>query len=129
MPKYFLFVLSYWESRGRKNCLIPSDSSRSIRPSCGRTNYAQNDGRFKERTLVHEQVPNTNIKFICPEFKEKMLLREGRRSMNFPPTPDQVLMTFGSVGRSWTNLFSLPLGVHDILPCSFSRGAMGIALT
>jgi hypothetical protein len=22
---------------------------------------------------VHEQVPNTNIKFICPEFKEKML--------------------------------------------------------
>jgi hypothetical protein len=36
---------------------------------------------------IHEQVPNTNIKFICPEFKEKILFKKGRWFMNFGPTP------------------------------------------
>jgi hypothetical protein len=36
---------------------------------------------------VHEQVPNTNIKFICPEFKEKLLYAEPECFMNFRPTP------------------------------------------
>ncbi|HWF43932.1 MAG TPA: hypothetical protein VG537_04755 [Candidatus Kapabacteria bacterium] len=34
---------------------------------------------------VHEQVPNTNIKFICPEFKEKMLFYEGSPVHEFRP--------------------------------------------
>jgi hypothetical protein len=39
--------------------------------------------------MVHEQVPNTNIKFICPGFKEKVLYAEPNLFMNFGPTPTQ----------------------------------------
>jgi hypothetical protein len=49
--------------------------------------YAQNDAQFKRRSSVHEQVPNTNIKIICPEVGEKLLYAEPGRFMNFPPTP------------------------------------------
>jgi hypothetical protein len=80
MPKYFLFMLSLTTPRPllRKE----GRDSASLRPA-----NAQNDGQFKRGVSVHEQVPNTNIKFICPEFKEKMLYAEPVQFMNFGPTP------------------------------------------
>jgi hypothetical protein len=40
---------------------------------------------------VHEQVPNTNIKFICPEFKEKMFLDKKPTLHEFSPNTNTKL--------------------------------------
>jgi hypothetical protein len=43
------------------------------------------------KRAVHEEVPNTNIKIICPLFRKKMLYAEGCWFMNFGPTPTSSL--------------------------------------
>jgi hypothetical protein len=72
MPKYILIVLSMEIAR---NAFLANKSD------------------------VHEQVPNTNIKFICSEVREKMLFREGRLFMNFGPTPTSKLFVLNSKSR------------------------------
>jgi hypothetical protein len=76
-----------------KFCLNPWDcfeenSSASLRYFLLAMTFETADNFFLGKaTRVHEQVPNTNIKFICPEFKEKLLYAEPECFMNFRPTP------------------------------------------
>jgi hypothetical protein len=105
MPNLILFVLSLPRSSSS------DDGSRSLQAARWRVREyvglsprrlkpattmrsKDEETELERKTTIHEQVPNTNIKFICPEFKEKMLYAESRRFMNFGPTPTSTSFGF-----------------------------------
>jgi hypothetical protein len=80
-----------------KFCLNPWDcfeenSSASLRYFLLAMTFETADNFFLGKaTRVHEQVPNTNIKFICPEFKEKMFLDKKPTLHEFSPNTNTKL--------------------------------------
>jgi hypothetical protein len=93
---FFLRCYIIRESLKTEEMFVPirfsaSPDSASLRPALLRMTINLRGGRS-----VHEQVPNTNIKFICPQFKEKKLYTESRRFMNFPPHQHQEYFINGS---------------------------------
>jgi hypothetical protein len=76
---------------------------------------------FQREKLLHEQVPNTNIKFFCPQFKEKMLFREDRRFMNFGRIPTSTSFYILVIGGVVDKLAELKGMVLLLAPSQFSE--------
>jgi hypothetical protein len=97
---FFLLCCIIRESLKTEELPVPirfsaSPDSASLRPALLRMTINLRGGR-----LVHEQVPNTNIKFICPVFREKMLYTEGRQSMSSGPMPTSTSLSFCFCGKA-----------------------------
>jgi hypothetical protein len=113
---FFLLCCIIRESLKTEELPVPirfftSPDSASLRPALLRMTINLRGGRS-----VHEQVPNTNIKFICPQFREKLLYTEGRQSMNSGPAPTSTsfMVPFRKNGSTWQDVFNLRTLCHTL---------------